>query len=245
MNWTLEVVRVPVSDVDRAKEFYATGLGFAVDFDSTIGDVRIAQLTPPGSGCSILLGPAEGMEPGSLRGLQLVVSDVRAARAALVARGVDVGDVQVYGRDGSRRPARDDDELNNVGVLFLTDPDGNTWAVQQIDARAGTGAPSYVELGVPDVPRALTFYAAVLGWPADPAGGEIVTPTLRIGVHGGDPGAHFEVFFRVPDLDGALAAVGTAGGTAGEAHDSPGFGRWAECTDDQGVRFGLRQDPRA
>jgi catechol 2,3-dioxygenase-like lactoylglutathione lyase family enzyme len=134
MNWTLEVVCVPVSDVDRAKSFYAERLGFAVDFDSTIGDLRLVQLTPPGSGCSIILGPAE-MPPGSLRGLQLVVPDVHAARAELAARGLDVGEVQAYDRDGSLRPARDGEDLNNVGFLYFADPDGNTWAVQQITAR--------------------------------------------------------------------------------------------------------------
>jgi catechol 2,3-dioxygenase-like lactoylglutathione lyase family enzyme len=134
MDWTLEVVCVPVSDVDRAVEFYAGRLGFAVDHDTRLGATRIVQLTPPGSGCSVVLGSTD-MVPGSLRGLQLVVRDVRAARAELAARGVDAGEVQVYDRDGSLRPAREDDALNNVGFLFFADPDGNTWAVQQIDAR--------------------------------------------------------------------------------------------------------------
>ena len=134
MDWTLEVVCVPVSDVDRAREFYAGKMGFALDHDTAIGSVRIVQLTPRGSGCSIVLG-ATDMAPGSLRGLQLVVRDIRAARAELAGRGVEIGEVQAYDRDGTLRPARDDDALNNVGFAFFADPDGNTWSLQQIDAR--------------------------------------------------------------------------------------------------------------
>ncbi|HVD27800.1 MAG TPA: VOC family protein, partial [Mycobacteriales bacterium] len=103
MEWTLEVVCVPVSDVDRAREFYAGKMGFALDHDTAVGSVRIVQLTPRGSGCSIVLGTTD-MAPGSLRGLQLVVRDIRAARAELAGRGVEIGEVQVYDRDGSRRP---------------------------------------------------------------------------------------------------------------------------------------------
>jgi catechol 2,3-dioxygenase-like lactoylglutathione lyase family enzyme len=134
MEWTLEVVRVPVSDVDRAVEFYAGKMGFALDHDTAVGSVRIVQLTPRGSGCSIVLGSTD-MAPGSLRGLQLVVRDIRAARAELAGRGVEISAVEVYDRDGSRRLARDDDALNNVGFAFFADPDGNTWSLQQIDAR--------------------------------------------------------------------------------------------------------------
>ena len=134
MDWTLEVVCVPVSDVDRAIEFYARKLGFAVDHDSTFASGRIVQLTPRGSGCSIVLGTTD-MAPGSLRGLQLVVRDLRAARAELAGRGVEISEVEVYDRDGTLRPARDDDALNNVGFAFFADPDGNTWSVQQIDSR--------------------------------------------------------------------------------------------------------------
>jgi predicted enzyme related to lactoylglutathione lyase len=105
------------------------------------------------------------------------------------------------------------------------------------------GEPSYLELGVPDANRALAFYGAVLGWTVDAAGPtQVDTPTLSIGIHGGDPQAHFEVLFAVPDIDTALAAVAAAGGEiVSPVTDSPGFGRWAECRDDQGVRFGLRQ----
>ncbi|OLF11944.1 VOC family protein [Actinophytocola xanthii] len=136
MDWTLEVVVVPVSDLDKAKEFYAERMGFGVDFDVTPGPGnRIVQLTPPGSGCSIVIGTAVGtMEPGTLSGVQLVVRDVRAAREELLGRGVEVGEVQVAGPDGFR-PATEDDDLNNQGFLFLQDPDGNRWTVQQITDR--------------------------------------------------------------------------------------------------------------
>ncbi|WP_328406865.1 VOC family protein [Nocardia sp. NBC_00403] len=134
MNWTLEVVIVPVSDIDRAKDFYSKQLGFAVDHDTEIGEgVRLVQLTPPGSGCSIVIG--EGavpkMEPGSLQGLQLVVPDIRKAHAELLERGVEVSDIQVLGQSPTQMP----DPLDNVGFLFFTDPDGNGWAVQQISTR--------------------------------------------------------------------------------------------------------------
>lgn len=136
MNWTLELVCVPVTDVERAKAFYADGLGFTVDHDTAVSaDARIVQLTPPGSGCSICIG--NGVVPmpaGSLQGLQLVVSDIYAARAELIGRGVEVGEVEVYTADGLR-PARDGDELNNVAFLHFTDPDGNGWAIQQITDR--------------------------------------------------------------------------------------------------------------
>lgn len=135
MNWTLEVVVVPVSDIDRAKSFYADQLGFNVDHDTTIIEgQRVVQLTPHGSGCSVVIG--EGlvppMEPGSLQGLQLVVADVTKARAELVERGVDVSEVQVLGENPTPMP----DPLDNVGFCFFSDPDGNGWAVQQISTRA-------------------------------------------------------------------------------------------------------------
>lgn len=135
MKWTLEVVVVPVSDVDRAKAFYSDKVGFHVDHDVKIGEgQRFVQLTPPGSGCSIVIG--EGvvaeMPAGSLKGLQLVVSDVTAAQAELAARGVDVSEVQVLGESPTPTP----EPLDNVGFCFFSDPDGNAWAVQQISTRA-------------------------------------------------------------------------------------------------------------
>ncbi|WP_216215830.1 VOC family protein [Amycolatopsis aidingensis] len=137
MDWTLEVVIIPVSDVDRAREFYADRLGFHLDHDTRINEeLRVVQLTPPGSGCSIVVGTGvgEGMQPGSLKGLQLVVSDVRAARAQLAARGVEVSEVRVAEGSGFRA-VREGEDLNNVGFAFFADPDGNSWAVQQITAR--------------------------------------------------------------------------------------------------------------
>ena len=134
MNWTLEVVWVPVSDVDRAKAFYAEQLGFNVDHDTQVSEGnRIVQLTPPGSGCSIVIGEGivPDMPPGSLKGLQLVVSDLRAARAQLAQRAVEVGEIQVIGENPTPQP----DPLDNVGFVFFSDPDGNEWAVQQISAR--------------------------------------------------------------------------------------------------------------
>ena len=137
MNWTLEVITIPVADVDRAKAFYAEEAGFNVDHDSEFSDeLRVVQLTPRGSGCSIVIG--KGLldsPPGSVKGLQLVVPDIRAARAELVERGVDVSEVQAVGPDGTR-PARDEDVLDNVGFIWFSDPDGNRWAVQQISSRA-------------------------------------------------------------------------------------------------------------
>ena len=135
MNWTLEVIVVPVSDVDRAKTFYADKLGFTVDHDTKVSEgVRIVQLTPPGSGCSIVIG--KGAVPdmllGSLKGLQLVVSDVRKAYKQLKERGVAVSEIQVMGKNPSPRA----DPLDNVGFIFFSDPDGNSWAVQQISSRS-------------------------------------------------------------------------------------------------------------
>lgn len=137
MNWTLEVVVVPVSDVDRARSFYADQVGFDVDHDTKIGnELRVVQLTPPGSGCSIVIGKGIGdnMVPGSLKGVQLVVRDLSKARAELVERGVDVTEIQIAGPEGFR-PAKDGEDLDNVGFVFFADPDGNSWAVQQISSR--------------------------------------------------------------------------------------------------------------
>jgi predicted enzyme related to lactoylglutathione lyase len=122
VEWRLELVQVPVSDVDRAKAFYTEKAGFNADHDHTVSDeIRFVQLTPPGSDCSIALGTGlSGMEPGSVQGLQLVVSDIEAARAELVERGVDASEVQVF---------------DWGSFVFFSDPDGNGWAVQQIPAR--------------------------------------------------------------------------------------------------------------
>lgn len=133
MKWTLEVIVVPVADMDRARDFYEN-IGFNVDHDTKIGDdKRVMQLTPPGSGCSIVMtqGLGPGMAPGSLKGLQLVVNDIKAAHAHLEERGVEVSDVQVLGQNPRPVP----NPLDNVGFVFFNDPDGNSWAVQQISSR--------------------------------------------------------------------------------------------------------------
>jgi catechol 2,3-dioxygenase-like lactoylglutathione lyase family enzyme len=129
MDWKLEVVVVPVADVDRAKKFYSEQVGFVVDIDDQPAEnVRVVQLTPPGSGCSITvgIGLAE-MEPGSLKGLQLVVDDIDAARAQLVERGVDVSPVQHY--EGGGLVEGKGGRWNSF--VFFDDPDGNSWAVQE------------------------------------------------------------------------------------------------------------------
>ena len=135
MDWKIEIVTVPVSDIDRARDFYAEKVGFAVDIDHRISDdLRLVQLTPPGSACSIHLGKGTvDMEPGSMDGVFLVVRDVRAARDHLVERGVEVGELQVFD-DGSYRKAREGENLDLVGCVFFSDPDGNRWCVQQIPA---------------------------------------------------------------------------------------------------------------
>ena len=121
MDWKLELVSVPVSDVDRAKAFYEA-VGFNADHDHTVSDeLRFVQLTPPGSACSIAIGSGTTQaEPGSVEGLQMVVADVEAARAELVERGVEVSEVQQFPW-GS--------------FVFFSDPDGNDWAVQQLPPR--------------------------------------------------------------------------------------------------------------
>ena len=121
MDMKLELVAVPVTDVDRAKAFYVEKAGFNADQDNVVNEgLRFVQLTPPGSACSIAIGTGiTEMAPGSLRGLQLVADDVEAVRAELIGRGVDAGDVQSF-------PWGD--------FIFFADPDGNTWAVQQLPA---------------------------------------------------------------------------------------------------------------
>jgi catechol 2,3-dioxygenase-like lactoylglutathione lyase family enzyme len=123
MDWKLELVAIPVSDVDRAKSFYADKAGFHADQDHTMSDdFRFVQLTPPGSACSIAIG--KGLidaQPGSAKGLQMVVSDINAAREELANRGVDVSDVK---------------EFAWGSFVFFNDPDGNGWAVQQLPVRA-------------------------------------------------------------------------------------------------------------
>ena len=129
MDWKLELVVVPVSDVDRAKAFYTEKVRFNEDLDQWGSDeFRVVQLTPPGSACSIAIGIGlSDMPPGSVQGLQLVVSDIEAAHAELVERGVEVNEIQHFdGRDW--KPGGSGDWNSFV---FFSDPDGNGWAVQQ------------------------------------------------------------------------------------------------------------------
>jgi predicted enzyme related to lactoylglutathione lyase len=122
MDWKLELVAIPVSDVDRAKAFYTDQAGFNADHDHKVSDeIRFVQLTPPGSACSIALGQGiVDAPPGSVTGLQMIVSDIQAARAELTGRGVEVSEIQ---------------EFPWGSFVFFADPDGNRWAVQQLPAR--------------------------------------------------------------------------------------------------------------
>lgn len=122
MDWKLELVAIPVSDVDRAKAFYAERAGFTVDHDHQVSDeIRFVQVTPPGSACSIAFGDGvSDAPPGSVKGMQIVVADIEAAHEELAGRGVDVSDVRVFPW-GS--------------FVFFSDPDANGWAVQQLPAR--------------------------------------------------------------------------------------------------------------
>lgn len=122
MDWRLELVQVPVTDVDRAKAFYTEKAGFNADHDYQVtDDLRFVQLTPPGSGCSIAIGTGLTDKPPGSAQLQLVVTDIQAAHDELAGRGVEVSDVQVF---------------DWGSFVFFNDPDGNSWAVQQIPARA-------------------------------------------------------------------------------------------------------------
>ncbi|CAN5483641.1 VOC family protein [soil metagenome] len=122
MDWKLELMMIPVSDVDRAKAFYTDKAGFTADHDHQVSDdLRYVQLTPRGSACSIAVGTGiVSTPPGSVQGLQMVVADIEAAHAQLAERGVEVSDVQV---------------MDWGSFVFFSDPDGNGWAVQQLPAR--------------------------------------------------------------------------------------------------------------
>lgn len=124
MDWKLELVPIPVSDVDAAKQFYVEKMGFALDHDVTNGpQFRVVQLTPPGSACSICFGHGiVKTAPGSVKGLHLVVSDIHAARTQLFERGVKVSDVRELG--------------TGIFFVFLEDPDGNSWAIQHVTPEA-------------------------------------------------------------------------------------------------------------
>ena len=133
MEWKLELVPIPVSDVDRAKAFYTEKVGFDEDLDRSTGDeFRVVQLTPPGSACSIAIGTGIiDTPPGSVRGLQLVVPDIDAARAELLERGVEAGEVQHF--DGREWSPGGGGDWNSF--VFFSDPDGNSWTLQQSPGR--------------------------------------------------------------------------------------------------------------
>lgn len=137
MDWKLELIVVPVSDIDRAKAFYLDNVGFKLDVDHSAGeDFRVVQLTPPGSACSIAL-MRNGSAPGSLQGLHLVVEDVEAAQAELAERGVEVSEPFHFGEAG-QTPGPDPQRQNYNTFCSFADPDGNGWLVQEV--KRGTAA---------------------------------------------------------------------------------------------------------
>ena len=137
MDWKLELITVPVSDVDRAKAFYTEQVGFNADHDHTVSDdLRFVQLTPPGSACSIAIGKGlTKMAPGSLQNIQMVVSDIEAARAELVERGIDVGEIWHAAPGQPPEPGRDPEGRSYVSHAAFSDPDGNQWVLQEVTER--------------------------------------------------------------------------------------------------------------
>lgn len=133
MDWKLELVILPVSDVDRAKAFYTEQVGFKLDVDHQASDAfRVVQMTPPGSACSISIGKGvTSAVPGSVQGMHLVVSDIEAARAQLVERGVDAGGIFHF-EGGSQQPGVDPERRDYGSFLSFHDPDGNSWLVQEV-----------------------------------------------------------------------------------------------------------------
>jgi catechol 2,3-dioxygenase-like lactoylglutathione lyase family enzyme len=133
MDWKLEMVILGVTDVDRAKEFYTQRLGFALDVDHAAGDAfRVVQMTPPGSACSITVGIGlGGAEPGAVKNLHLVVDDIEAAHAHLEANGVENSGIQHF-EGGQMRPGPDPERQRFGSYVFFDDPDGNSWAVQEV-----------------------------------------------------------------------------------------------------------------
>ena len=136
MDYRLEVVVVPVSDVDRAKAFYSERCGFPVDLDTTNGGLRVVQITPPGSACSITIGTGlTPTAPGSYQGLHLVVDDIEAARAELAGRGVEVSEPFHFGAEG-QTPGLHPERADYGTYLSFSDPDGNGWLVQEVKHHA-------------------------------------------------------------------------------------------------------------
>jgi len=132
VDWKLELIVVPVSDIDRAKAFYLDRTGFELLVDvSGAEDFRVVQLNPPGSACSIALMRNTAGAPGSVKGLHLIVEDIDAARAELVARGTDVSDLFHF-EDGQQRPGPDAKRASYNSFFSFEDPDGNSWLVQEV-----------------------------------------------------------------------------------------------------------------
>ncbi|KHL12860.1 putative lactoylglutathione lyase [Mumia flava] len=138
MDWKLELVTLPVTDVDRAKEFYIERLGFRLDVDHDVSDdFRIVQLTPPGSSCSITFGVGVGAGTGAVRSLRLVVSDIEAAYEELQARGLESGGIVHFVRgDPEPKPGPDPERGDFMSYVFFDDPDGNGWGVQEAGHRS-------------------------------------------------------------------------------------------------------------
>ena len=136
MDWKLELVLVPVSDVDRARDFYVDRLGFRLDVDHRAGEgFRVVQMTPPGSACSISIGTGiTGKPPGSVEGIHLIVADIEAARDQLVRRGVEPSEIFHFG-PGGRQPGLDPERRDYGSFLGFSDPDGNSWVVQEVRSR--------------------------------------------------------------------------------------------------------------
>jgi catechol 2,3-dioxygenase-like lactoylglutathione lyase family enzyme len=132
LDYKLELVLLPVADVDRAKAFYTKNVGFNLDVDATPSEgLRVVQMTPPGSACSVTIGTGiTEAAPGSVRGLHLVVTDIEAARAELVGRGVDVSEIVHY-EAGEQKPGPDPEHSDYNSFAYFSDPDGNTWVLQE------------------------------------------------------------------------------------------------------------------
>jgi catechol 2,3-dioxygenase-like lactoylglutathione lyase family enzyme len=169
MDWTLEVVVLPVSDIDRSIAFYRDKVGFALDHDTVTPQMHVTQLTSPGSGCSIVFGDGPGMdamEPGSMKGLQLVVADAQAAREELISRGADVSEIW-HGRGPGTEghvPGPDPDRSSYRTFASFADPDGNTWLLQEITTRlAGRVDAETTFASVPDLASALRRAEAAHG----------------------------------------------------------------------------------
>jgi uncharacterized glyoxalase superfamily protein PhnB/catechol 2,3-dioxygenase-like lactoylglutathione lyase family enzyme len=224
MDLKLELVVVPVTDVGRAKEFYEQKAGFHVDFDHHISDeFRLVQLTPPGSACSIMIGSGiTKAKPGSVQGVQLVTRDVDAARAELVARGMDVTEVQQFDpEERTWRPLPESSPRDWGSFVFFSDPDGNRFTVQHyggplIENRSVPSAAVIPVLGYDDV-------TAAAGWICDTFGFRM---RLRIGDHraqlvygdgavivtdGGGGGAGHSVHVSVEDADAHHTRASEAG----------------------------------